>query len=890
MMSRVFRRMRTLLGMGRVDDEIAREIDFHVRMEIDKRVQAGMTPEEARRTAQRDFGSPGRVREEVRDVKGITWWDTLRQDLRFGFRTLRRTPGYTTAAVLILALGIGANTAMFSVIKGVLLEPLPYTSGDELVLIQQQRPEAGVPTNVSIPELTDYRERLRSVRDLVEYHSMSFALLNEGEPDRVNTGVVSANFFDMLGVRPLLGRTFVDDDDDLGAEAVLVLSHAYWQSKFGGDESVIGRVLEMNNRPHTVVGVLPAHPQYPRDNDVYMSTSACPFRANAQNVVAQNHRAFAGLNVFGRLTPGATVEQAGAEVATLARGFATEFPAHYQRTGPIQGTTVSLRDELVDGARPMLLALGGTTMLVLLIACANVANLALARTVRRSRELAVRTALGAGRARLLRQLVTESVMVAVVGGALGLGLAALSLRLLTSFVGRFTPRTGQIDIDGGVLVFTLAAALLTGVIFGIAPALAVRRNLAQSMRDGGAQAGDGAKRHRVRSGLVVAQVAVSFVLVIGAALLLQSFYRLSSVPLGYRTNQVMTATIFGNFSVGNTDEDALRLQSGILERLRSAPGIRAAALTNAVPQANIAPASLPLEIEGMSTDGEIREVDPNFVSDSYFDVLDVPILAGRDFRMSDGFEAPAVALINQEMASYWNGRNPIGTRFRVANAPTRLDSGDPEWVLVIGVVGNFRLYGVDTEIPAQYYLSINQYPGRGSRMLVRSAGDSYQVVPAMKTAVHQTDARIPVEEIQTLEELRNGRLAVPGLTAALLGIFAAVALVVTLAGIAGVIGTSVSQRIREFGLRMALGASRASVLKLVLGQGLVLVAVGVVIGLGGAWLFSQLIASFLFNTTVTDPVAYALVGAVFLLAGLVAAFGPARRATSVEPLTALRTE
>jgi putative ABC transport system permease protein len=538
----------------------------------------------------------------------------------------------------------------------------------------------------------------------------------------------------------------------------------------------------------------------------------------------------------------------------------------------------------------MLLALGGATLLVLLIACANVANLALARTVRRSRELAVRTALGAGRARLLRQLVTESVMVAIVGGAVGLGLAALSLRLLTSFVSRFTPRTGQIDIDGGVLVFTLAAALLTGVIFGMAPALAVRRNLAQSMRDGGAQAGDGAKRHRVRSGLVVAQVAVSFVLVIGAALLLQSFYRLSSVPLGYRTSQVMTAAIFGNFSVGNTTEDALRLQQEILERLRSAPGIRAAALTNAVPQSNINPIQLPLEIEGMSTDGQTREVDPYFVSDSYFDVLDVPILAGHDFRLSDGFEAPAVALINQEMASYWNGRNPIGTRFRVPNTPTRLDSGDPEWVLVIGVVGNFRLYGADTEIPAQYYLSINQYPGRGIRMLVQAAGDPYQIVPALKIAVHQTDARIPVEEIQTLEELRNGRLAVPGLTAALLGIFAAVALVVTLAGIAGVIGTSVSQRIREFGLRMALGASRASVLKLVLGQGLALVAVGVVIGLGGAWLFGQLIASFLFNTTVTDPVAYALVGAVFLLAALVAAFGPARRATSVDPLTALRTE
>jgi predicted permease len=891
MFTRLFRRARTLTHTSRVDRDINKELDFHIRMEIEKRQRAGMAPDEARRTALRDFGGVDRTREEVRDARGITFWDTLSQDVRFGLRTLRRSPGYTVAAILILALGIGANTAIFSVINGVLLKPLPFVDGGRLMLVQQSAPAAGLPTvGVSIPELYDYRSRLRSVQDLVEYHSMSFVLLNQGEPDRVDTGVVSANFFNMLGVKPLLGRTFVPSDDVLGAEAVLVLSHEYWQQKFGGDPNVVGRVLQMNNRAHTVIGVLPAFPQYPRFNDVYMSTSACPFRSAAEKALpAGGHRSFGALQVFGRLAPGATPERAAAEVATVAGTFSKDYPNDYRRAKGLTGGTQFLEERLVTGARPMLLALGGTTMLVLLIACANVANLAMARTARRQRELAVRTALGASRWRLLRQLLTESVIVGVAGGALGLGLAWLSLDVLVGFVGRFTPRTSQIGIDAVVLAFTFGVSIVTGLVFGAAPALAGRRNVAQAVRDGAAQAGEGAGRHRLRAGLVVAQVGVSFVLLVGASLMLQSFHRLSSVSLGYDTSHVMTAAIFGNFGANAsslTAQDIIDRSNAIVDRLRSSPGVRAAAVTSSVPLSSITPAQLSIRIEGRNaSDSRLLQVDGNVGSEGYFDALGVPVLLGRDFRRSDDAKATPVAVINASMAKYWDGANPLGSRFMVENQQT------DTWLTVVGVVSDFHLYSADRDIEPQFYAPFEQSGGGGGgRLLVRTDGNPQDLVSTIKAAVHGVNKDMPVKELKTIDDLRNTQLTSPRLTAALLAIFAGVALVITLAGITGVIATSVSQRTREFGLRMALGASRGSVLQMVLGQGVLLVAIGLAVGVGGAYGFSRVISRFLFATKPTDAVVYAIVAGVFLVVGIAACLAPARRATTIDPLSALRAD
>ena len=893
-MGSLFRRIRSIVNGSRVKDDIQREIDVHIEMEVEHRQRAGMSAEEARRSALRDFGGVSRFREETADSRGMTFWDGLRQDARFAVRTLRRSPGYTAAAVLTLGLGIGANTAMFSVVKGVLLDPLPFTDGDELVLIQQSALKSNRPAvGVSIPELQDYRARLESVRDLVEYHSMSFVLLNQGEPDRVDTGVVSANFFDMLGTRAAHGRTFVDTDDDLGAEPVLILSHAYWQQKFGGDPGVVGRVFEMNNRPHTVIGVLPDYPQYPRENDVYMATAACPFRSAAE-ARPGSHRAFGALQVFGRLRDGARLEQATAEIATVAQSFERDHPQDHERSRTLgfSGQAAFLEEELVENARALLWALAGVTMLVLLIACANVANLALARAFRRGRELAVRTALGAGRGRLVRQLMTESVILALAGGALGLAIAWLSLDLLSTFIGRFTPRTGDIGIDAGVLLFTAASAIVTGLAFGLAPIVVTRASLSQTMRDGAAGSGESAGRHRLRSTLVVAQVAVSFALLVGSALMLESFRRFSSVPLGFETEKVMTAAIFGNFSRQNVGT----IENAILDRLRAAPGVRSAALTAAVPQSAIQPGNAPVTLErGTSGQGAPLSADPNFVSEQYFDTLQVPLLRGRDFTAGDGPGSTPVAIINRSMAAFWEGSDPIGQRFSIPSAIIGNAAGAPAGpeatFTVVGVAEDFRLYSVDQEIAAQFYVPVRQFPGSGSRILASTTGDPLSLVPAMKEAVYAADPNSPVEEIATLAEVRaDSQLAAPGLTAMLLTVFAGVALFVTLAGIAGVIGTAVSQRTREFGLRMALGATPGSVLRLVLGQGIALVALGVVLGIGGAWWFSRLIESFLFATTPTDPLAYAAVALVFLLAAMVAALGPARRATSIDPLITLKAD
>jgi len=691
----------------------------------------------------------------------------------------------------------------------------------------------------------------------------------------------------MLGVRPLYGRTFVDADDELGAEAVLVLSHEYWQQKFGGDPAVVGRVLEMNNRAHTVIGVLPPHPQYPRYNDVYMPTSACPFRARAQQTAAENRRAFGALEVFGRLAQGVTPERASTELGAVAGAFDDRFPDVYEtngKRGEVIARVEPLKEELVGGARPMLLALSGTVLLVLLIACANVANLALARTVRRSRELAVRTALGAGRGRIVRQLVTESVMLALAGGALGLALASLSLGLLTGFVARFTPRTGQIDIDGGVLLFALVVSVATGVVAGLVPALSSRRSVSQAIHDGSAGSGESPSRRRVRAGLVVGQVAVSFVLLVGAALLLESFFRLAAVPLGYRTERVMTAAIYGNFTRMATADDARRIQDGILERLRTSPGVVSAAITNAVPQSALLPGPRAVQIEGRPPGSRPMNAVQTVASEDYFDTLGVPMLSGRDFRLGDSADATPVAIINQSMAKLWEGRDPLGTAFSIVGVTPEI------WFTVVGVSGDFRMYGADRDIEAQFYLPASQAGFGGGRLLVRTDRNPVDMVPVIKAAVHAVDPAMPVEELRTLDEIRNERLAVPGLTAALLSMFAGVALLVTLAGIAGLIGTSVSQRTREFGLRMALGASRGSVLRLVLRQGVALVVVGAIIGAVGAAAFSRLIGRFLFETAPTDPLAYAVVGTVFVMAAVTAALGPARRATGIDPLTALRSE
>ena len=827
-----------------------------------------------------------RQKEADRETHGAQWIEDLRADIRYGVKTLVKNRGFAVLAVLTLGLGIGANTATFSVLNGVLLKPLPYDNGDRLVLIRQSAPLANQQNiGVSIRELYDYREQLTSFDGLVEFHQMNFDLLRRGEPDRVETGVVSANFFDVLGIKPLVGRTFVASDDTTGADAVLILGYSYWQTRFGGDRSIVGQVFEMNDRPHTVIGVLPPVPHYPNEVDVYMPTVACPFRSAAERQIGQNRRAFSALQVFGLLKPGAPASRAAAEVATVGGRFRQDFPAVYrpERTG-FQTRTSEVLTELTTDARPMLFILLGTTGLVLLIACANVANLTLARMLRRDRELAMRTALGAGRGRLIRQLLTESTIVSVAGGIVGLAFAWSTVDMLTSFIGRFTERTGEIAIDPQVLAFTLGVSVATGLLFGTFPALTSRVDLVSVLKAGGKGTIDRTGRRHVQSALIVAQVAVSVVLLIAAGLLLLTFYRLQRVDPGYRGDRVLSAEVFGNFSKYPNAQAVRALYTSILSRLESSPGVISAAITNGVPLSGVQPGQTRFQIRGVTYENPdvAPTADIRVATPRYFDTLAIPLRRGRAFSDLDHEEAARVVIINESMVKYWEGRDPVGGEVSLNNGTT--------WSRVVGVVGDVKAYGLDREAVAQIYQPLRQSNGLQGRALVRVTGDPIAAASMIREAVHAVDPDVPIENVRTMAEIRDLSLATPRLTAMLLSIFAALALLVTGTGITGVIATSVSQRTREFGVRMALGAGRASVLTMVLRQGLVLVALGLAVGIAVSLALVRVLQSYLYATAPTDPLTFILVTTALLVAGALAALGPAWRATRVNPMLALRAD
>jgi putative ABC transport system permease protein len=813
--------------------------------------------------------------------------DELIRDMRFGARTLMRNRGFAALAVLTLGLGIGANTAIFSVIRGVLLKPLPYTDGDRLVLIRQSALLAGRPVaGISIKELYDYREQARDFDNLVEYHQMTFDLLNRGEPDRVSTGVVSHDFFEVLGIKPMLGRTFVESDDKPGADAVLVLSYSYWLTKFGGDPRIVGQVFQMNDRPHTVVGVLPNVPHYPQENDVYMSVSACPFRAAAEKLIYQNRRAFPILTVFGHLKAGVSRERAASEVAAICARFTRENPAAYRIGTGFAATTLSVQEEMTKNARSMLLILLGTTGLILLLACANVANLTMARLLRRERELSLRAAIGASRMRLVRQLLTESLLVALAGGVFGVLFARATIGMLTTFVGRFTVRTGEIGIDPSVLIFALSVAMLTGLVFGTFPAMASRVDVVEAMKQGSkGSGGETGRRRRLQSALIVVQVALSVVLLVGAGLLLTSLYRLQQVDPGYKADHVLSAEVFTNFSKYPTPTAQLAFYQPLIQRLQSEASVVSVAVTNAVPLSTLQPGSSPFQIDGHAVDDPNKRptADARIVSPEFFLTIGVPLVTGRMFTDSDKQDGPPVVMINKAMTRYWDKADAVGSRVSFDEGKT--------WATVVGVVGDVKQFGLSEGAVAQVYTPLTQARGiGGGRLLVRTTGDPLAAAKTVREDVHAIDPNMPVVNVRTLDDIRDRYLATPRLTATLLSVFALLAMLVTMTGITGVLATSVSQRTQEFGLRMALGAHRHSVLRMVIEQGLLLVGAGLLIGIVAATALTRVLASLLFDTTAGDPLTLTGVAVAFLVAGIVACLGPAWRATTVDPMVALRAD
>ena len=890
-------RLSSLFGRERQERELDAELRYHIDMLTEQNVQKGMSPDVARREALRLFGPVAGVKDDVRDKWLSRFVEVAAQDIRYGLRSLRRNPGFALVVIITMALGIGANTAIFSVVNGVLLRPLPYKDGDKLVVLHQgQGDPVANDLGFSPTEMNDYRQA-RSLSDVVEFHNMFFNLLGRAEPERVSTGVVSPNYFDVIGVKPLYGRTFVAADDAPGAPAVLVLSNKYWERSFGGDPNVVGQTFRMNDRPHTVVGVMPPVPQYPLEVDVYMPSSACPFRSSQRAITTRNFRL---LTAFARVRPEVTLSKSQADLDLVAAQLHDNHKDDYPREG-FKAVAVPLKTDLTSNFTSTLWILLGTAGFVLLIVCASIANLLLARMVRREREMSVRAALGATRSRLLRQLLTESLILSVTGGVLGLVLSAFSLQLLVTFAERFTPRAHEISIDFNVLFFTLGVSVATGLIFGSIPAFARRIDVAPALREGSRTTHSS---QAIRSALIVGQVSASFMLLIAAGLTLRSLMQVQSVNPGIRTENLVSYRADMSFDKFPLNMPAPERRARIAtywtdyeQRLRAIGGIVEVAGGGTFPLNELDPFSQGLVRDGHPLPAGVQppQVNVRFATPEYFKTLGQPIVAGRPFTASDTLTSTGVAIINQSAAKqFWPNEDPIGTRI-VGGA------GADQFRTIVGIVADVRQQ-LDRPSTAEVYIPMGQTAVTGTTWVVHSKLPIEEATRQIKSVSHAHDSDLPVANFRTLAEVRAEGLAPRRVVVSLIGMFGFLALVITAAGIAGVIAFSVNQRTHEFGIRMALGAHRAGVLAMVVREGLVLVTLGLVIGLVGAIVLTRVLGSvifaeqgtagltLLFNVTATDIPTYIGVAAVLVMVALAACLMPARRAASVDPMVALRAQ
>jgi len=864
------------------DGERARELEAHIAHEIDDNLARGMNTEEARRAAYIKFGNQTRVREDIWRMNSVAPLERFLRDLRYAWRTLRRSPGYALVAVLTLGLGIGANTAIFTVVNGVLLRPLPYAHSNRIVHLQQKAPRVSPdPFGFSVLEIKDYREQSQVFSDIAEYHSMAFTLLGTTVPERVATGVVSANFFDVLGVKPILGRVLTPADETMTASPVMVLSYAYWMKEFGGDKHVIGRSFELNDRMHTVVGILPPLPAYPGADDLYMPTTSCPFRSGKEVMSNREERM---MDVYARLNPGVTTQQATNNLRTIASRLQMEYGKFYPRDSGYTADFVPMDRELTHAARPTFLTLLGASGLVLLLACANLANFAFSRHLSRSREIAIRIATGASRSQVFRQLMTESLLLAFAGGLLGVLIAAVGSRLLIEYAARMTPLSGEIHLDATVLIFATATSLLAGIFFGILPSLIASRTGLEALHDSGERTMGGESSIRTRNLLVTLQVTLSFLLLIGAGLMMRSLYNLLTVDPGFKTENVLSMAINLNWTKYRNPEAGTAFYRQALKRVQGMPSVTNAAVSMSVPlNGDMGSMWDGIQIEGQPVHpGEpTPHADYRVVSPDYFHVLGIPVLGGRAFTGGDAKQAPPVAIVNDLMARhYWPNEDPIGHRISTDQGKT--------WTTVVGVVSNVRQYGLDKDSVYEIYFPLEQANLNSAHLLVRTRGEPLQMSNQIVRTIHEIDAQQPVTSIETLAQLREALLGTPRVTAVLLGLFAAVALFITIVGISGTLALFVAHRTKEIGIRMALGATREAILRHILYRGMLPVLAGMVIGVIAAIFCTRALAGMLFAVKATDPTTFAAIAFVLALVALIACCIPGRRATRIDPMKALR--
>ncbi len=799
-------------------------------------------------------------------------------DLRFAWRSLWKNPTLTALAVAALALGIGANTAIFSVVRGVLLAPLPYPEPERIVRLLDTNPQANLPRFPSSPpDFADWRAQNRVFSHLAAIARASVNLTGEGEPERLIAARVTADFFGLFRVPAALGRGLLPAEDQVGGPKVAVLSHALWQHRFGGDPKILGRRLVLDGEPTTVVGVMPESFVMPQRAELWLPL---------QLAITEEMRGGHFLSVAGRLKEGVSLDRAQTEMSGIADRIALAHPD----TNKDWGVRLHpLRDLMVEDIRPALLVLLGAVGLVLLIACANVANLLLSRLAAREREVAVRSALGAGRGRLIRQFLTESTFLSLIGGLLGALLAWQGTRSLIALFGDRVPRAQEIGVDGGVLAFSLALSLGCGLLFGLLPALhSSRADLRSSLSEGGrGQAGDRRGR-RTRSFLVFAEVALAIVLLVGAGLLVRSLRELQNVKPGFRSGGVLTAQIQLPDAPYSSPERQNAFYSVLLPKLAAIPGVAQAAITSSLPFSG-GRSMFAFEVEGRPIPDLSNAPASNaaFVSADYFSALSIPLLKGRTFDERDRFGGNPVIVINQTLAAkMWPNENPLGKRltFDVPNVPK------PTWQTVIGVVGDVHGGDLSEDPGMQSYQPLVQVPPQSAGLAVRTTGEPAALSAALTQAVRSVDPGLPISSIRTLERMVSDSVAAPRANAILLALLAALALVLAAVGVYGVLSYSVAQRTREIGLRMALGAGSGVVLRQIFREGLGTVLAGIAAGLLGAYFLVRSLESLMFGVTLRDPITFVGVPLVLLAVALLATWVPARRATRVEPVVALRYE
>lgn len=803
----------------------------------------------------------------------------LLQDLKYAVRTLLKTPAFALIAISCLALGIGVNATIFSVVDGVLLQPYPYPDADRMIVLNSQNPAARINrAGVSYPDFRDWRDENTTLATLAAVQRRSFAVADGGtDAERFAGAAVTWTLFGLLGKPPAIGRDFGPDDDRPGAEPVVLISDDLWRNRYSADPSIVGRAIQVNGRPHTVIGVMPPKFMFPETQRLWVPISA---------YIPEFTRSARALEAFARTKPGVSLEQATTDLRAISTRLAASYPKENEGwialVRPLRAWMVPTQVEI------MMLAMMGAVTLVLMIACANVANLLLARAAVRHREISIRAALGAGKWRIIRQLLTEAMLIGLLSAPLGIGIAWIGLRLVDSGIPPDSvPYFIHWSLDARSLAYTIAISMLTGIIFGLAPAVqAARTNLQDSLKEGGRGAAGG-RRARLRSVLVVAEIAMSLILLVGASLFVRSFLNLQQSSTGFDTSPIMTMRIYLPGTAYEAPEAKARRVRDIVQRIEALPGVERAFGSNFVPFGGGGSGGN-ISVEGQTVE-KGKEPSITFVAASPHlrQTLGVALLRGRDISDTEETTRTPVALVNQTMASQiWPGQDPLGRRFKL------LGDDIDDWFTVVGVIGDFRHFQGDTERPVfpSAYVPYSFDPTLNTGLTIRVAGEPSAITSAVREQIRAADPVLPVFAIQTAETLRQLSFWQFKLFGWMFSVFGAIALLLASVGVYGVLSYSVSQRVQEIGVRVALGAERKDVLRLILGHGMKLAAIGIIVGIVGAAGATQLVKTVLFNVTPTDPISFAGVALFLTLVALVASYVPARRAMTVDPIVALRNE